>query len=142
MREVKALIVSANFYAEISEHLEGDAETTLQEQSKAQCSIQRVPGVFEIPTVVAMYHEKFDLVVALGAVIRGETSHYDLITQSVTNALQTLAWQKQIALGFGIITAENRNQAMARAIAEGKHRVGRRAAEAAIRLMEAREKVR
>ncbi len=141
MREVKALIVSAHFYADISEHLEKDACTTLEQNCQAECFVQTVPGVFEIPTVVAMHYEKFDLVIALGAVIRGETSHYDLITQSVTNALQTLAWQNKIALGFGLITAENKEQAIARADPKGKHRVGRRAAEAAIRLMEAREKV-
>ena len=77
MREVKALIVSAHFYADISEHLEKDACTTLEQNCQAECFVQTVPGVFEIPTVVAMHHEKFDLVVALGAVIRGETSHYD-----------------------------------------------------------------
>ena len=139
MANPKALIVSANFYAEIAELLEDDAQATLQKLCTAEVDIERVPGVFEVPTAVALRHNKFDLIVALGVVIRGETSHYELISHSVTNALQTMAWQKPLALGFGIITAENRAQAMARADHAGKHRVGRRAAEAAVALFELRD---
>ena len=131
MTSPRTLVVCADFYSEISAYLVEDAFNTLRDLKIEEYNIQHVPGVFEIPTMVAMHHEKFDLVVALGTVIRGETSHYDLITQSVTNALQTIAWQNKIALGFGIITAENHNQAMERADPRDEYRVGKRAVEAA-----------
>ena len=117
--EPRALIVSANFYPEISAHLEQDAQATLEAHGVSNVTLKNFPGVFELPTAVAMQQARFDLVVALGVVIRGETSHYELICHSVTQALQTLAWQHSIALGFGVITAENKTQAEVRADPQG-----------------------
>ena len=137
---MRALILSASFYPHLADMLEADARAVLA-VARAEVSIRRVPGAFELPTALAIALEKereqgapADLHIALGAVIRGQTSHYDLICASVTRELQRLAAAHRLAFGFGLVTAENMRQAAARADPGGKHRTGARAAEAALTL--------
>ncbi|MGR4000943.1 MAG: 6,7-dimethyl-8-ribityllumazine synthase [Alphaproteobacteria bacterium] len=136
----RALILSAAFYADIADILERDALVILRTAGFG-VTVHRVPGAFELPTALSMLleGERYDLYIVLGAVIRGETSHYDFICGSVTDELQRIAARECLAFGFGLITAEKKSQAYRRADAGGRHRVGARAVEAALALHRLRE---
>ncbi len=131
-RKSHILIVEARFYPQISDEL---ARGATQELSAAGASFDRieVPGVFEIPAairmaVVAMESSpaapRYDGFLALGCVIRGETSHYDIVANESARALQNLASELALALGFGVLTVENEAQAWARARADRKNKGG------------------
>ena len=79
------------------------------------CEVETVTGVFEIPSIITFAKNKFDGYIALGCVIRGETTHYDYVCQESARALMNLSLEG-LALGYGIITTENYNQALARSI--------------------------
>ncbi len=111
------LIVEARFYAALTDSQVAGAIAVLRE---AGCSYERVgvPGALEIPAAIAIAHSgdrHFDGYVALGCVIRGETSHYDTVCAESARGLMDLALAKNIAIGNGILTVENEDQAWARA---------------------------
>lgn len=116
------LIVEARFYEPLADELVRGAVRALD---KAGATHERVavPGAFEIPAAVAFAaeaHESaagraFDGFVALGCVIRGETTHYDYVCQESARGLQDLAIQRHLAIGYGILTVENEEQAWVRA---------------------------
>jgi 6,7-dimethyl-8-ribityllumazine synthase len=131
-RKLRVLIVEARFYAELADEMARGASIALGE---ARCDVVRlsVPGAFEIPGAIAMAAEtrRFDAYIALGCVIRGETSHYDYVCGESARGLMDLAVQKRLAIGYGILTVENEAQAWARArIGEGDK--GAAAADAAL----------
>ena len=76
--------------------------------------IINVPGVFEIPVTIAKNIKKFDAFIALGCVIKGQTPHFDFISQASTNAIMQLSINSKKPIGNGIITCLNMNQAKAR----------------------------
>ena len=111
------LIVEARFYAALADAQAAGAISALK---LAGCSFERVsvPGALEIPAAIAMAHagdKHFDGYVALGCVIRGETSHYDTVSNESARGLMDLAIGQNMAIGNGIITVENEDQAWARA---------------------------
>lgn len=117
------MIVEARFYEDIAEELARGAIAVL-EQAGVTYERVAVPGTFEIPAAVRFAirsldfytgRRRFDGYVALGCVIRGETTHYDLICTEVARGLQDLVLRYTLALGFGVLTVENREQAWARA---------------------------
>lgn len=85
-------------------------------QGQAQVSVIRVPGSFEIPLVAkkAALSKKYDAIVALGCVVRGETPHFEYISSSVSHALQNVALETGVPVGFGILTVDTVQQAMER----------------------------
>ena len=85
--------------------------------------IIKVSGIFEIPVAIVKNIKKFDACIALGCVIKGETSHFDLISKSVTNAIMTLAIENKKPIGNGIITCFNKGQATKRATKKGREAV-------------------
>ena len=107
------LLVVANFYFEITEMLVDGAQTILKEIN-ANVEIATVPGALEIPTAIKLSSRNFDGFVALGCVIRGETTHYDTVTQDSSRGL-TLLGLEGICIGNGILTVENLEQAKQRA---------------------------
>lgn len=124
------LIVEARYYEAISEALLGGAEAAFKE---AGASFDRlaVPGAFEIPAAIARALEArqagrahYDGYLALGCVIRGETSHYDYICAESARKLQDLACDRGAALGYGILTCESEDQAWARARVDGRNKGG------------------
>ena len=130
------LIVEARYYAHISDELLRGAVAALDE---ARASHERVtvPGAFEIPAAIKYAVEarkraaegaRFDGFVALGCVIRGETTHYDYVCGESARALQDLAVRHGLALGYGILTVENDDQAWARARVDRKNKGGDAAA--------------
>jgi 6,7-dimethyl-8-ribityllumazine synthase len=133
------LIVDAPYYREISASLmEGVAEVLTREG--ATHDYVAVPGVLEIPAAIAFAEasaKPYDGYVVIGCVIRGETTHYDIVANESARALMDLTVSKKLALGNGIQTVENEAQAWARARKSEKNKGGG-AAEAAIAMIRLR----
>ena len=108
----KFLIVIANFYKDISSGLLKSAKDVVPKKSKVKVII--VPGVFEIPVTISKNIKKYDAFLALGCVIKGETPHFDFISQASTNSIMDLSINNKKPIGNGIITCLNMRQANAR----------------------------
>ena len=106
------LIVNANYYMEISSGLLKSATNSLPKNSKIK--IINVPGVFEIPVTISRNIKKFDGFIALGCVIKGQTPHFDFISQASTEGIMKLSIDSKKPIGNGIITCLNMKQAKAR----------------------------
>ena len=106
------LIVNANYYKDISSGLLKSATNLLPKNSKVK--IINVPGVFEIPVTISRNIKKFDGFIALGCVIKGQTPHFDFISQASTEAIMTLSINSKKPIGNGIITCLNKKQAIVR----------------------------
>ncbi len=140
---IHILIAEGRFYHEISDRLIRGAEMTLREQG-ATWETVTVPGALEIPQVLAMAIETglfggsasqpFHGFVALGCVIRGETTHYETVAAESARALMELSCAHAIPLGNGILTVENEAQALARAGVGGKNK-GQDAVEACLEVL-------
>jgi len=120
------LLVEAPYYSHIAAELRRGAERAL---AAAGATFERisVPGAFEVPGAIAIAsraNRNFDGFVALGCVIRGETTHYDHICAESARGLQDLAVRDGVAIGYGILTVENEAQALARASPEGRDKGG------------------
>src|SRR6185437_11742538 len=141
------MIVEAPYYRHIAEEL---ARGAIQALDAAGASYERfaVPGAFEIPAAIRFAldmrdkegRRRFDGYVALGCVIRGETTHYDYVCGESARGLQTLALEHGIALGFGILTVENEAQALARARVDRKDKGGE-AARACLAMIDLRRQL-
>ena len=129
------LIVEAPFYADIVEELRAGAEEALA-AAGATVEHASVPGAFEVPAVISIADDtgRYDGYVALGCVIRGETSHYDYVCAESARGLQDLAVERRLAIGYGILTTENDAQAWVRARRDEKNK-GRDAAEACLAMI-------
>ena len=108
----KILIVLANYYKDISDGLLNSALNNIPKSSHVK--IIRVPGVFEIPVTISKNLKKFDAFLALGCVIKGQTPHFDFISQASTNAIMDISVSQKKPIGNGIITCLNMKQAKAR----------------------------
>ena len=136
------LIIDARFYTDIADELLKGASAELQRRNATFERIS-VPGVLEIPAALSMVlesdrGESFDGFVLLGCVIRGETSHYDIVANESARAIMDLAVDLGLALGNGILTVENGEQAWARARVSDKNK-GAAAASAAYDMVALRE---
>ena len=126
----KILIVSARYYKDFSKRLELYAISVLK-RKKAKYKIVSVPGVFEIPVVIAKNVNKYDGFIALGCVIKGETPHFNFISQATTDAIMKLSIDYKKPIGNGIITSLNKPQAAFRS-----KKKGREAANAVIKVLD------
>ncbi|MEL6860793.1 MAG: 6,7-dimethyl-8-ribityllumazine synthase [Pseudomonadota bacterium] len=138
----RILIVNSPYYEHISTELEQGAREAL-EASGEECQIETimVPGAFEVPGAIAMAADsaKYDGYIALGCVIRGETSHYDYVCGESARGLMFLSTDRRLALGYGILTVENEAQALARA-ERSRGNKGRDAAIACLEMLKIRKK--
>ncbi len=134
-RPTRLLIVVAPYYRDIADQLVLGARTVI-EAAGATHDLLEVPGALEIPTAIrfASGAAEYDGFVALGCVIRGETTHYDTVCNDSSRAL-TLLGLNGICIGNGILTVENHSQAAIRAEAAGQNKGGG-AAEAAMHLIQ------
>ena len=123
----KYLIVIADYYKDISLGLLKSAYDLLPKSSLIK--VITVPGVFEIPVTISKNIKKYDAFLALGCVIKGQTPHFDFISQTTTDAIMTLTIDNKKPIGNGIITCLNLKQAIAR------KRKGREAAQAVISVL-------
>jgi 6,7-dimethyl-8-ribityllumazine synthase len=128
------LIVVSPYYKDIADNLVSGAKTAIT-ASGATYDIAEVPGALEIPTTIrlASAADKYDGYVALGCVIRGETTHYETVCNDSSRALSLLGIDG-VCIGNGILTVENREQAEVRADVKGQNKGGG-AAEAALHLI-------
>ena len=108
----KILIVLANYYKDISDGLLSSALKNIPIASHVK--IIRVPGVFEIPITISKNSKKFDAFLALGCVIKGQTPHFDFISQATTKAIMDISVSQKKPVGNGIITCLNIRQAKIR----------------------------
>ena len=141
------LIVEARFYDDLLDGMLAGAKRVL-DKAGATYEIVTVPGALEIPAAIKFAHESgkagrlerlFDGYVAIGCVIRGETTHYDTVCQESARGLMDLSIHYCLAIGNGIITVENEEQAWARAdVARGNK--GGAAAEAALAMIALRKR--
>ena len=114
----KVLIVSARYYEDFSKQLEMWSTKHLDNE-RIKNTIIHVPGVFEIPFVISKNIKKYDAFIALGCVIKGETPHFDFISQATTNAIMKLSIDHKKPIGNGIITCLNKEQADKRSMKKG-----------------------
>jgi 6,7-dimethyl-8-ribityllumazine synthase len=142
------MLVEARFYEDLADEMARGAIAALEE---AGASYERfsVPGSFELPAAIqfavrSMYFDenrrRFDGYVALGCVIRGETTHYDYVCQESARGLMDLATSYSLAIGFGILTCENRDQAWARAAVDEGNK-GAAAAHACLQMIGLKNKL-
>ena len=139
---MKVLVIEARFYADISDMLL-DGALDARAEAGAEVFQVTVPGAVEIPHVISLAEAAqagYDAYVALGCVIRGETTHYDYVCQESARAIMDLAVDQQLAIGNGIITVENEEQALARADKARKDKGGF-AARAAITMVQIRDEL-
>lgn len=136
MKNPHVLIVEARFYEDLANELVKGAAGHLTEAGATFDRIA-VPGAFEIPAAIALTDRagrtmtdavRYDGYVALGCVIRGETTHYDYVCGESARGLQDLAVREGLAIGYGILTVENGAQAWARARVAEKNKGGDAAA--------------
>jgi len=123
----KYLIVVADYYKDISEGLLKSALNLIPKKNIIK--IIKVPGTFEIPITISKNLKKFDAFLALGCVIKGQTPHFDFISQASTDAIMKLSVDSKKPIGNGIITCLNMTQAKAR------KKKGAEAAEAVISVL-------
>ena len=114
----KILIVTARYYKELSKNLEFYSSKELDQ--KAKYKFISVPGVFEIPVVISKNIKKYHGFIALGCVIKGETQHFEFISQATTNAIMKLSIDHRKPIGNGIITSLNKQQAYIRSKKKGQ----------------------
>ena len=123
----KYLIVIADYYKDISKGLLSSALNLIPKSNIIK--IITVPGVFEIPVTISKNIKKYDAFLALGCVIKGQTPHFDFISQASTNAIMDISVNNKKPIGNGIITCLNMKQAKAR------KRKGAEAAKAVISIL-------
>lgn len=144
MTQLKIGIVTARFNSEVTYLLEAGAKQALLKAGLTESQIidVRVPGAVEIPLACqALLDAGCAGVVALGAVIRGETSHYDYVCNSVERGCSELMLQYKKPIGFGVLTTENDEQAMARA--GGAHgNKGAESAEVVLEMLQLMDKIK
>lgn len=146
-RGTQIAIAVADFYPEITDNLLTAAVTTLAAGGveRDRLNIFRVPGAFELPWAVKQIIQdakQVDAVIALGAVIRGETPHFDYICSECARGLQSLALDHLIPVLFGVLTTENHEQATIRSAPLSDTNKGSQVAEAALKMVETRSQIR
>ena len=112
---MKACIVVSNFYPRVSKMLIDGAVSKLKKNKISNFQIITVPGTFEIPVVISNLIDKYDAFVALGCVIKGQTPHFHYLCSSVITALTNLSIKSKKPIGNGILTCDNKKQAIERA---------------------------
>jgi 6,7-dimethyl-8-ribityllumazine synthase len=132
----------ARFYEDLADRLSAGAVATFAEAGVDDVDRYDVPGAFELPLAALMAAEtgRYDGIVCLGAVIRGETDHYEWVCQEAARGIQDVQLRTGVPCGFGVLTVENMEQALARAGGD-KRDSGRHAAEAVIALARLREEL-
>ena len=121
---MKICIVVANYYPEISKNLIIGASKILKKNGLKNYKKISVPGIFEIPTVIARNINNYDAFLALGCVIKGKTPHFNFISSAATNAIMHLSITYKKPIGNGIITCLNKKQAFNRSNPHKKNKGG------------------
>ena len=121
---MKLCLIVSNFYPKISKMLIDGAVSKLKKNKIFKFQIISVPGTFEIPVVLSNLIDKYDAFVVLGCVIKGQTSHFHYLCSTVINALTNISIQSKKPIGNGILTCNNKKQAVKRADPKKKDKGG------------------
>jgi 6,7-dimethyl-8-ribityllumazine synthase len=120
--DLRVAVVAASWHEQVMDGLVDGALRACQDHRVEAPSLVRVPGTFELPVVAAaLAAQGYDAVVALGVVIRGGTPHFDYVCTAATDGLTRVALDHQTAVGFGVLTCDNDEQALDRAGLDGSH---------------------
>jgi 6,7-dimethyl-8-ribityllumazine synthase len=140
---VRFAIVVARFYEELADRLVAGASRVFAEATDEPLDTFVVPGAFELPLAALTLAQTgdYDGIACLGAVIRGETSHYDHVCNEAARGIQEVSLRTGVPCGFGLLTVENLQQALARS-GGGKRDEGADAAEAVLALARLRAALR
>ncbi|MBZ5741129.1 6,7-dimethyl-8-ribityllumazine synthase [Nocardioides mangrovi] len=112
---LKVAILAASWHSQVTDGLIGGAQRALADFN-ASGPLLRVPGTFELPVAAkALAVQGYDAVVALGVVVRGGTPHFDYVCNAATDGLTRVALDHTVAVGFGVLTCDNDQQALDRA---------------------------
>ena len=124
----------ARFYSELADRLESGAREALDEAGVVDVDRFEVPGAFELPLIAkyAAQSGRYRAIVCLGAVIRGETDHYDHVCREAARGIQAVQLETGVPCGFGVLTVDTMAQARDRVSGGSKRDTGRQAAEAAL----------
>ena len=133
-RDLRVAVVAARWHEDVMNGLLGGALSALEEAGVHDPLVVRVAGSFELPVAAArLARAKYDAVIALGVIIRGETPHFDFVCQAATDGLTRVAVDTGVPIGFGVLTCDTVEQALARAGLPGSGEdKGREATEAAL----------
>lgn len=131
---MRIVVIAAQWHTQIMDGLLEGSRRALERANVTEVKELRVPGSFELPVAAAAAaHAGFDAVIALGVVIRGDTPHFDYVCSGVTHGLTDVATKYRTPVGFGVLTVDTEDQALARAgLAESVEDKGAEAVEAAI----------
>ena len=144
-RGLRVAVICARFHAEVAEGLLSGALAALREMGAAddRVTVVDVPGAFELPLAARAAAEsgRFDAIVALGAVVRGETDHHEHIAREASAGLAAVARETGVPVGFGLLTAADVAQARARSVA-GPDNKGAQAARAAVAMVHVLRRLR
>ncbi len=139
---MKVAICVARFYEDLADRLIAGARAVLDEAGVAEVDVFDVPGAYELPLAAKYAAEsgRYAGVVCLGAVIRGETSHYDYVCGESARGIQDVQLATGVPCSFGVLTVDDLDQALARS-GGGKRDSGRHAAEAVLALLKVKEEL-
>ena len=128
-------IAVARFYEDLADRLVGGAQAAFAEAGAGEADVFDVPGAFELPMAAKLAAEsgRYDGVACLGAVIRGETDHYDWVCAEAARGIQDVQLRTGVPCAFGVLTVDTMEQALARSGGD-KRDSGRHAAEAVVAL--------
>jgi 6,7-dimethyl-8-ribityllumazine synthase len=135
-------IAVARFYEELAERLVAGAQAAFAEAGSAAADVFDVPGAFELPMAAKLAADtgRYDGVACLGAVIRGETDHYDYVCAESARGIQDVQLRTGVPCAFGVLTVDTMEQALARS-GGGTRDAGRHAAEAVLALARLRQRL-
>ena len=111
----KICIVVSDFYTEISNNLLKGSLNKIKQEKITNIKIIKVPGTLEIPVIVSNFINKYDAFIVLGCVIKGDTPHFNYLCSSVFQAIVNLSVSSKVPIGNGILTCNNKKQAIKRA---------------------------
>lgn len=133
MSDHRIALIAARFYDDLADRLVAGARSALTEAGVSEIEEFEVPGAFELPLAALKLAQsgRFSAVICLGAVIRGETDHYDFVCDQASRGIMDVGLSTGVPCGFGVLTVDSHAQALART-GEGKRDTGRHAAEAVL----------
>jgi 6,7-dimethyl-8-ribityllumazine synthase len=141
--ERRVALCVGRFYTELADKLEQGARTALGEAGVDAVESFAVPGAFELPLIAKYAAEsgRFDAIVCLGAVIRGETDHYDYVCSAAAAGISRVQLDTGVPCGFGVLTVDTMEQALERVAGGAKRDSGRHAVEAVLASLAARDEL-
>jgi 6,7-dimethyl-8-ribityllumazine synthase len=142
--ERRVALCVARFYEDLAEKLEQGARAALKRAGIEAVDTFAVPGAFELPLVAKYVAQsgRYDAVVCLGAVIRGETDHYNYVCSAAAEGISQVALETGVPCGFGVLTVDNIEQALNRVSGGSKRDTGAHAVEAALAALAVRDELK